>query len=210
MELISLRDIYYTDIECISTYSKHQAREIEPMKFNVKINALDEADKTIVIGEAHFLIYAEEVIAFELEEGYEDRQTEAFKAIEYLDSAEKPYFDSFHPQTMTAYGKIAYFDRISITKDLRGNGFGSVAMKDILLFLSKYTNVEFVVLFPYPFEWDKVDEKLHDKDLIAKQTKQVESFYEKLGFEFTYGVLDESYMCMNITELALLRDPFPE
>lgn len=100
--------------------------------------------------------------------------------------------------TFLVYGRVAYLDRISIDKEFRGNGYGTLAIKDIFLYLRKYLLVDFILLFPYPFEWDKVAEESKNETLISQDTEKVISFYKRLGFEFTYGVLHEPYLCLDI------------
>jgi len=86
--------------------------EIEPLNLNIKINGFDEKENTIDIGWANIFIIDEEVIDFEIKEGYDDRQSESFKSIRYINSLDEEYFKAYHPQTTTVYGRVAYLDRI--------------------------------------------------------------------------------------------------
>ena len=45
-----------------------------------------------------------------------------------------------------------------------------------------------------------MDERLQDSDLILEETEKIISYYKKLGFELTYGVLNEPYMCLDIRD----------
>jgi hypothetical protein len=169
----------YCSIEINSSFSKFQIKEIEPLTLNIEIKGFDKKENTINIGWANIFIFDEEVIDFEIEDGDDGRQSESFKSIRYINSLDEEYFEAYHPQTTTVFGRVAYLDRISIEKEFRGNGYGTLAIKDIFLYLCKYLLVDFILLFPYPFEWDKVDGESKNETLISQDTEKVISLEDQ-------------------------------
>ena len=189
----------YSNIDIKTLFSEYKLNDLEPLELNIEIKG-DSEKGLIKIGEAKIEVFNQDVIKFEISDGYEDRQSEAFKSVRYVDWFGKEYFENYHPQTTTVEGRVAYLDRIIIYKEFRGNRYGSLAFKDICLYLRTYLSVDFIILFPYPIEWDEVDGRLQDTDFILEETEKIISYYKKLGFELTYGVLNEPYLCLDIRD----------
>lgn len=189
----------YSHIDIKTSFSENKLMDLDPLELNIGIKG-DSENGLIKIGEAKIEVFNQDVIKYEISDGYDDRQSEAFKSVRYVDWFGKDFFENYHPQTTTVEGRVAYLDRIIIYKEYRGNRFGSIAFRDICLYLHAYLSVDFIILFPYPIEWDEVDERLQDSDLILEDTEKLISYYKKLGFELTYGVLNEPYMCLDIRD----------
>ena len=97
----------YSNIDIKTSFSEYKLMELGPLELNIEING-DSEKGLIKIGEAKIEVFNQDVIKFEISDGYDDRQSEAFKSVRYVDWFGKEYFENYHPQTTTVEGRVAY------------------------------------------------------------------------------------------------------
>ncbi len=113
----------YSNIDIRTSFLAYKLHDLEPLELNIEIKG-DSEKGLIKMGEAKIEVFNQDVIKFEISDGYDDRQSEAFKSVRYVDWFGKEYFENYHPQTTTVEGRVAYLDRIIIYKEFRGNRYG--------------------------------------------------------------------------------------
>lgn len=196
--------ITFTNVGIKTTFSKDSFyNEYDPLEIKFKLNGMDfETEEEFNLGTCNVSVFNERQVLFEIEDLYHTRRSQSFLSVNYIDSFNHKILNSekCHSKTSDVSGRIAYIDNINIKEKYRGKGLGTAALNEVLFCLKESFLIDYVLVFPYPFEQQESEEENVSNISFFKDSKRLLSFYRNFNFEETYGLMDEFYMCLELAE----------
>lgn len=198
-----IMQLSFTNLGISTTFSKDSIiNEYEPLEVKFRINGMDfDTEEEFDFGKCKVSVFDERQVLFELEDLYHTRRSQSFLSVNYINSFNRKMLkeEKCHAKTSKVSGRIAYIDRLFIKEEFRGLGMGSSALNEVLFCLKESFLVDYVLVFPYPFEQKESEENVSNISFF-KDSKRLVSFYKNFNFEETYGMRDEFYMCLKLSE----------
>jgi ribosomal protein S18 acetylase RimI-like enzyme len=113
---------------------------------------------------------------------------QAFKSWNDLDLTHTHTFIDLQQAGMPVAGVIAYLAKWEIVEEYRGLGIGTEALREALNRLEQDYEVDFTIVYPYPYE------EVPESGPFERKTRALKKRYNTLGFVETIGGVKESCM----------------